>query len=95
MNKYETIIQKAKELQPKIIEWRRDFHQHPEVALKEFNTAKKVEKILQGFGIETRMMVNGTAVRGFLKGSTPGKTFALRADIDALPLQEETDVPSI
>jgi len=93
MNKYETIIQKAKELQPRIVEWRRDFHQHPEVALKEFNTAKKVEKILRGFGIETKMMVNGTAVRGFLKGSKPGKTFALRADIDALPLQEETDVP--
>lgn len=93
MNKYETIIQKAKELQPKIIEWRRDFHQHPEVALKEFNTAKKVEKILRGFGIETKMMVNGTGVRGYLKGSKLGKTIALRADIDALPLQEETDVP--
>lgn len=93
MNKYETIIQKAKELQPKIVEWRRDFHQHPEVALKELNTAKKVEKILKGFGIETKMMVNGTGVRGYLKGSKPGKTFALRADIDALPLQEETDVP--
>lgn len=93
MNKYENIIQKAKELHPKIVEWRRDFHQHPEVGLKEFNTAQKVEKILQGLGLETKMLVNGTGVRGYLKGPKPGKTIALRADMDALPLQEETDVP--
>jgi len=93
LNKYENILQKAKGLQQKLIDLRRDFHQHPELALQEFNTAKKVEKVLRGLGMETKMMVNGTGVRGFLKGSRPGKTLALRADMDALPIQEETDVP--
>jgi amidohydrolase len=93
MNKYETIVQKAKALQPQLVEWRRYFHQHPEPALKEFNTAKRVEEILREFGLPTKMMAGGVAVRGFLQGSKPGKTFALRADIDALPMQEETEVP--
>lgn len=93
MKKYEELLQKAKALQPKLVEWRRYFHQHPEPALKEFNTAKKVEEVLKGFGIETRMMAGGIAVRGFLKGYKPGKTFALRADIDALPMKEETELP--
>lgn len=93
MNKYESILQKARDLQTTIVEWRRYFHERPEIALKEIETAKKIREILEELGIETRMMVNGTGVRGILKGGQPGKTFALRADIDALPLQEETDLP--
>lgn len=93
MNKYENILQKAKELQQKLIDLRRDFHQHPELALQEFNTAKKVEKFLRELGMKTKMLVNGTGVCGYMKGSKPGKTLALRADIDALPVQEETEVP--
>jgi len=93
LNKYESILQKAKELQQKIIDLRRGFHQHPELALQEFNTAKKVEKFLRALGMETKILVNGTGVRAFLKGSKSGRTFALRADIDALPIREETDVP--
>lgn len=92
MNKHEKILQKANELKQKIIDLRRDFHQHPEVSLQTFNTAGKVAKFLKKLGIETKMLVNGAGVRGFLKGTKPGKTFALRADLDALPLQEETDV---
>jgi amidohydrolase len=93
MKKYETILQKAEELKQKMIDLRRDFHQYPELALQEFNTAKKVDKILRELGLETKMLVNGTGVRGYLKGGASGKTLALRADMDALPIQEESDVP--
>ncbi len=90
---YENILQKTRGIREKIVDLRRDFHQYPEIALKELNTAKKVEGILRGLGIETKMMVKGTGVRGTLKGSLPGKTIALRADLDALPVEEETDLP--
>lgn len=93
LKKYGDILQEARNLKQKIIELRRDFHQHPELPLREFNTAKKVEEFLKGLGIETKMLVNGTGVRGYLKGSKPGKTIALRADMDALAMQEEADVP--
>lgn len=93
MKKYEAILSKAEQLKQKLIDLRRDFHQHPELGLQEVNTAKKVEGVLKGLGIETKMLVNGTGVRGFLKGPKPGKTIALRADMDALPIQEETDLP--
>lgn len=92
MKKHETVLSKAEQLKQKLVELRRDFHQHPELGLQEVNTAKKVEGVLKGLGIETKMLVNGTGVRGFLKGPKPGKTIALRADMDALPIQEETDV---
>jgi amidohydrolase len=92
MNKHEKILQRANELKQEVIDLRRDFHQHPEVSLYTFNTAGKVAQFLKKLGIETKMLVNGAGVRGFLKGAKPGKTFALRADLDALPLQEETDL---
>jgi amidohydrolase len=93
MKKYETVLSKAEQLKQKLVGLRRDFHQHPELGLQEINTAKKVEEVLKGLGIEAKMLVRGTGVRGFLAGSKPGKTIALRADIDALPIQEETDLP--
>jgi len=93
MKDYENILSKAEGLRQKIVDLRRDFHQHPELGLQEFNTAKKVEMVLEGLGIEKKMLVNGTGVRGYLKGSKPGKTIALRADMDALPIQEETGLP--
>ena len=80
-------------MESKIIEWRRYFHENPEPALKEFKTAQKVDQVLRGLGIETKMLVGGVGVRGYLKGGKPGKTIALRADIDALPMPEETNVP--
>jgi amidohydrolase len=92
LNTYETILQKAQEAGPKIIEWRRYFHENPELALKEFKTARKVDQILRSFGIETKMLAGGIGVGGYLKGGKPGKTVALRADIDALPMPEETNV---
>jgi amidohydrolase len=93
LNNYESILQKAREAEPKIIEWRRYFHENPELALKEFKTAQKVDQELRNLGIETKVMAGGIGVRGYLKGGKPGKTIALRADIDALPMPEETDVP--
>jgi amidohydrolase len=93
VKKNDDIIKKAEELKQKMIDLRRDFHQYPELGLQEFNTARKVEGVLKAIGLETRMFVNGTGVRGFVKGSEPGETIALRADMDALPIQEETDLP--
>jgi amidohydrolase len=93
VGKYDAILKKAEGLKQKMIDLRRDFHQYPELGLQEFNTARKVEGVLKALGLETRMSVNGTGVRGFLKGSEPGETLALRADMDALPIQEETDLP--
>jgi amidohydrolase len=93
MGNYEDILQKVRGLRQQIIELRRDFHQHPEIALQEFNTARKVETFLKGLSVETKMLGNGTGVRGCLRGRKSGKTIGLRADMDALPIQEETEVP--
>lgn len=72
---------------PKVIEWRRYFHQFPELSNREYNTAKKIESELKIMGIETRKMA-GTGVVGVLKGAKPGPVVALRADIDGLPVTE-------
>lgn len=77
---------------PKVIEWRRYFHQHPELSNREYNTAKKVEAFLQELGIETRRLA-GTGVVGVLKGGRPGPVVALRADMDALPVTERNSLP--
>ena len=77
---------------PKLIEWRRYFHQHPELSNREVNTAKKIEEHLKQLGISTRR-VAGTGVVGVLKGGKPGPVVALRADIDALPVTERNSLP--
>lgn len=82
----------AAKLQPQVVEWRRDFHAHPELSNRETRTGAKVAEILKGLGIETRR-VAGTGVVGVLKGAKPGPVVALRADMDALPIQEANDVP--
>ncbi len=83
----------AKEIEPKVIEWRRDFHQNPELSNREFETAKKIAKHLKDLGLEVTENVAKTGVVAILKGNKPGKTVALRADIDALPVTERADVP--
>ena len=92
MGSYKRIFRKAESLRSDIVGLRRHFHQHPELGLKEFETAKKVEGILRDLGLETKSFVKGTGVCGYLRGAKAGKTFALRADMDALPIQEESDV---
>jgi amidohydrolase len=85
---YEQLV---KEETPKVVEWRRYFHQNPELSNREYNTSKKIELYLKQFGIETRI-VAGTGVVGILKGGKPGPVVALRADIDALPVTERGDL---
>lgn len=80
-------------IESKVIEWRRDFHKNPELSNREFVTAKKIAKHLKSLGIEVQEGVAHTGVVGILKGDLPGKVVALRADIDALPVTERTDVP--
>ncbi len=80
-------------IEPKVIEWRRDFHQHPELSNREFKTAEKIAKHLKSLGLEVQTNVAHTGVVGILKGGKPGAVVALRADIDALPVTERTPVP--
>lgn len=80
-------------LQPKIIEWRRDLHQFPELSNREFRTSKIVAEHLQSLGLEVETGVAKTGVVGVLRGDLPGPTIALRADMDGLPVTEQTDVP--
>ena len=87
------VNQKAESIEQKVIEWRRDFHQHPELGNQEFRTAKIVADHLRSLGIEVQEEVAVTGVVGILKGGKPGPTVALRADMDALPVTERTDVP--
>ena len=84
---------KADEIEAKVIEWRRDFHQYPELSNREFETAKKIEKHLRNLGLEVKTGVAHTGVVGVLKGGKPGPVVGLRADMDALPVTERTPVP--
>ncbi|WP_082106771.1 M20 family metallopeptidase [Kordia zhangzhouensis] len=80
-------------IEAKLIEWRRDFHQHPELSNREFKTAEKIAAHLRSLGMEVQTNIAKTGVVGILRGDQPGKVVALRADIDALPVTERTDVP--
>jgi len=82
-----------KEVEQKVIDWRRDIHQNPELGNREFRTAALVAKHLQSLGIEVQTKVGITGVVGVLKGGQPGPVVALRADMDALPVLERTAVP--
>ena len=84
----------ADRLEPKVIAWRRDFHQNPELGNREVRTAKIVAAHLRALGFDSvRERVAHTGVVGVLKGGLPGPAVALRADMDALPVVEEVDVP--
>lgn len=80
-------------IEEQMIEWRRYFHENPELSNREFNTAKKIAEHLKSLGIEVQTEVAKTGVVGILKGAKPGPVVALRADIDALPVTERTPVP--
>ncbi|HYC34997.1 MAG TPA: amidohydrolase [Usitatibacter sp.] len=83
----------AQRLEARVIAWRRDIHQNPELGNREFRTSKIVADHLRSLGIEVKEKVAHTGVVGLLKGGKPGPTVALRADMDALPVTEEVDVP--
>ena len=80
-------------LMDKVIEWRHDIHQNPELGNREFRTAKKVADHLSSLDIEVETGIAYTGVVGLLKGGLPGPTVALRADMDALPVVEKTGLP--
>ena len=84
----------ADRLEPRVIAWRRNLHQHPELGNREFRTSKLIAAHLRSLpGIEVRENVAHTGVVGLLRGGLPGPVVALRADIDALPVEEQVDVP--
>jgi len=83
----------ADRIESKVIEWRRHFHQFPELSNREFKTAEKVAGHLKDLGLDVKTGVAHTGVVGLLKGGRPGLVVALRADMDALPVTERVDLP--
>ncbi|WP_243387929.1 M20 family metallopeptidase [Bacillus kexueae] len=75
-----------------MVEWRRHFHQYPELSFQEEKTPAKIAEILTSYGIDVKTGVGGRGVVGYIKGKKPGKTVALRADFDALAIQDEKEV---
>ena len=76
-----------------IVSWRRYLHQYPELSFQEVKTAKFIEEKLLSFGLKVKTNIGGNGLIGILTGGQPGKTIALRADFDALPIIDEKDVP--
>lgn len=87
------IDKQAKDIEVRMIGWRRDLHQNPELSNREFKTAAKVAEHLKSLGIEVQTGIAHTGVVGILKGAKPGPVIALRADMDALPVVERNNLP--
>ncbi len=83
----------SKKVESKVIDCRRDIHQHPELGNRETRTSKIIADRLRELGIEVKTPVAHTGVIGILRGGKPGRVVALRADMDALPVVEQVDVP--
>lgn len=81
------------ELFEQVVEWRRDFHQNPELSNREFRTADLVARHLESLGIEVTSGIAHTGVVGLLRGGKPGPVVLLRADMDGLPVEERNDLP--
>jgi amidohydrolase len=89
----EAVESRIAAIESKIIEWRRDIHEHPELGNREFRTAELVANHLRALGIDVQTEVAHTGVVGVLVGGKPGPVVALRADMDALPVIERVDIP--
>src|SRR5215212_8688771 len=87
------VAREAQAQEAKVIAWRRDIHAHPELGNQEQRTSRLVAEHLRGLGLEVRTGVARTGVVGILKGGKPGRTVALRADMDALPVKEPEGLP--
>jgi amidohydrolase len=87
------LFRKIENLYHEMVDIRRFMHQHPELSFQEVNTAKYIQSFYEKLGVEVRGNVGGNGVVAKIHGSKPGKTVALRADFDALPIQDEKDVP--
>lgn len=81
-------LEAGRRLLPRLRSWRREFHRWPELGFQEIRTARKAAEVLRAAGWEVTTGVAKTGVVGLLKGAGPGRTFAIRADMDALPIQE-------
>ena len=81
------------EINPQVVAWRRDFHEHPELGNRETRTSKIIADQLKKLGYEVTTNVATTGVVGILKGGRPGPVVALRSDMDALPVTEQVDLP--
>ena len=96
INSYE-ITEKIKKntnsIFPKLVKLRREFHQYPEIAFEEFETSKRIARELKKLKLEVKTGIAKTGVVGVLYGNKKGKTVALRADMDALPITEQTNLP--
>jgi amidohydrolase len=87
---HEQIDQAAADVQPQVVEWRRWFHQNPELSNREFNTAARIAEILRGMGIDPQTGIAGTGLMAIIEGGLPGPLVAIRTDMDALPVTEQT-----
>ena len=87
------IDQAAAAVQPQVVEWRRWFHQNPELSNREFNTAARIAEILRGMGLEPKTGIAHTGVIAVIEGGLPGPLVAIRTDIDGLPVEEQTGLP--
>ncbi len=83
----------TKQIEPSLIEWRRHFHEFPELSNREFNTGKYIADYLKSIGLEVKYPVAKTGVVAILRGAKPGPNIGLRADIDALPVVERAPIP--
>lgn len=83
----------VKDAEPRLVEWRRYFHEHPELSNREFKTGARVAELLKSWGLEVQYPVAKTGVVALLKGGKPGPVVALRADMDALPIVERNSLP--
>jgi amidohydrolase len=90
---WEQIDEAAASMQPQVVEWRRWFHENPELSNREFETSARVAAILRGMGLEPRTGIAHTGVVAIIEGSKPGPLVAIRADMDGLPVTEETGLP--
>ncbi len=93
MDMLHAISDRLEALFPEMVQLRREFHAEPELSYEEVHTPKKIAEYLQNIDLTVRTQVGGRGVVATLVGEQPGKTVALRADFDALPIQEETGLP--
>ena len=88
----EDIKESALKIQPELVELRRDFHRHPELSGKEVDTARRLEGILMDLGLSVQTGIAGCGLVATVEGGLPGRTALVRADIDALPILEQSGV---
>jgi amidohydrolase len=89
----EEIDQAASDVQPQVVEWRRWFHQNPELSNREFKTSARIAGILRDMGLEPKTGIAHTGVTAVIEGGLPGPLVAIRTDIDGLPVTEQTGLP--